>query len=391
MAALMTPPEILMVDDEPNILDGYRRVLVGRFTVRMAGSGAEALVLSQEALDLGTPFAIVVSDMMMPGMNGAEFLGRARRIDPEAIQILLSGQADLDSTIAAVNHGKLFRFLTKPCVSADLEIALDAAMDQHHLVQAERELLERTLTGAISVLTELLAIASPEAFARTERVRILMDGAATILGVEDWRLPLAGMLSQIGCIAVPGDVLHRARTGGDLTAQEREVYLAHPQTARRLLERIPRLEEVARWIGDQPVRPPGVDPATYDWQAPTGDSASDDSETLLRAALSFLAALESAGTTGKTLAHLSRGGHYPAAMLEALGEAASALAPQGVRREITVDNVRPGMLLEADVETTSGMILVRRGERVTPALAMRLENFARTVGVTQPIVIMDGV
>jgi CheY-like chemotaxis protein len=380
-----------MVDDEPHILSGFRRALHGRFTVEVAGSGAEGLTIIQQAFNQGTPFPVVVSDMMMPGMNGAEFLGRARTIDAEAIQILLSGQADLESTIAAVNNGKLFRFLTKPCDTADLELTLDAAMEQHRLVHAERELLERTLTGAVDVLTELLSMSSPEAFTRTERVRTVVDGAAAILGVEDWQLPLASMLSQIGCIAVPGDALHRARTGGELTEEERAVYLSHPQTALRLLERIPRLEQVARWIGSQPVRPPGIAVVKDDWQAPAAGPPASLSETLLRAGLAFLAALDATGDNAKALAQLSQSGHYPPSVLDALDEAAVALAPQGTRREITVDQVRPGMLLEADVETKTGMILVRRGERVTEALAMRLENFSRTVGVTEPIVVLDGV
>jgi CheY-like chemotaxis protein len=395
MTETSTPPTILMVDDEPNVLDGYRRTLHGRFSVVTAGSGAEGLTLAQQAMNQGSPFPVVVSDMMMPGMNGADFLGRARKIDPEAIQLLLSGQADLESTISAVNNGKLFRFLTKPCDSGDLELALNAALEQHRLVHAERDLLERTLTGAVDVLTELLSMASPEAFTRTERVRIVVDGAAEILGVEDWQLPLATMLSQIGCIAVPGDVLHRARTGGELTDDERDVYLSHPQTALRLLERIPRLEQVALWIGDQPVRPPGTAVTPDDWQAPparvTAGQPAQLSETLLRAGVAFLAALDATGNVAKALEQLSKSGHYPAPVIDALDEAAGALAPQGIRRELTVEQVRPGMLLDADVETKTGMTLVRKGERVTEAVAMRLENFSRTVGVTEPIVVLDGV
>jgi CheY-like chemotaxis protein len=391
MTESSTPPVVLMVDDEPNVLDGYRRALHGRFTVVSAGSGAEGLTLAQQAVNQGIPFPVVVSDMMMPNMNGAEFLGRAREIDPEAIQLLLSGQADLESTITAVNNGKLFRFLTKPCAASDLESALSSALEQHRLVHAERELLNHTLNGAIGVLTELLQMASPEAFTRTQRVQTVVDGAAAILGVEDWQLPLASMLSQIGCVAVPGDVLHRARTGGELTGDELDVYLAHPQTAGRLLERIPRLEQVARWVGNQPVRSPGHGTVTDDWHATAAGSSTDLSETLLHAGIAFLATLDATGNAEKALAQLAQSGHYPPQVLDGLDEAAAALAPQGVRREIKVSQVLPGMLLEADVETLIGMTLVRKGERITEAVAMRLENFAKTVGVQEPIIVLDGV
>jgi CheY-like chemotaxis protein len=391
MTETSTLPAILMVDDEPNILEGYRRALHGRFTVVTVGSGTDGLDTVRRAVNQGTPYPVIVSDMMMPTMNGAEFLGKARDIDPDAIQLLLSGQADLESTISAVNNGKLFRFLTKPCPAPDLELALNAALEQHRLVGAERELLESTLTGAIDVLTDLLSMASPEAFTRTERVRTVVNGAAEILGVEDWQLPLATMLSQIGCVAVPGDVLHRARTGGELTDDEHDVYMAHPQTARRLLERIPRLEKVARWVGDQPVRPPGLVTVPDDWHAMAGDTKPELAETLLRAGLALLATLDATGHMGRALLQLTKSGHYPQMVLDALDEAAGALAAQGVRRELTVDHVRPGMLLEQDVETVTGMILVRKGERVTEAVAMRLENFARTVGIQEPVIVLDGV
>jgi CheY-like chemotaxis protein len=383
---------ILMVDDEPNVLDGYRRALHGRLRVVTAGSGVAGLAEVQQAIDEGLPFPVVVSDMMMPSMNGVEFLERARALDPDAVQLLLSGQADLESTIAAVNGGNLFRFLTKPCATPELEQALTAAIEQHRLVFAERDLLERTLGGAVDVLTELLSMSSPDAFTRTERVRTLIELVAATLDVEDWRLPLAAMLSQIGCIAVPPEVLQRAHTGGELTAEERDVYLSHPQTAQRLLERIPRLEDVAVWVGNQPVE--GLHPAGKPVSHRANEPARNDPDLprlIFRASLSYLATLDANGLSGVAMRLLEVSGEHSQMILGALKMAATALAPQGILHELTVHQVRPGMLLDADVETITGMTLVRKGERVTEAVAMRLTNFAKTVGVREPIMVLVGV
>ncbi len=382
---------ILMVDDEPNILDGYRRALHGRFQLVTANSGADGLAVVKHAVELGTPFSVVVSDMMMPTMNGAEFLGQVKKIDPDAVQLLLSGQADLASTIDAVNRGNLFRFLTKPCGAAELETALIAAVEQHRLVQAERELLERTLFGAVGVLTDLLSLSSQEALTRTERVRGLVDRAAAELGITDWRLPLATMLSQIGCVAVPGDVLERARTGSVLDTDELDVYLAHPDTARQLLERIPRLEDVAAWVGHQPVRPPTAPAEATAWIGPPVEADIEDAELLLRAGLALLAMIDATGHLARAVYLLTQTGHFPGPMLDALAESAKHLAPQGVLRELTVAQMRPGMLLDSDIQTVNGLTLVRRGERLTEAAAMRLANFARTVGIKEPIYVMTGV
>lgn len=381
-----------MVDDEPNVLDGFRRALRGRLNVITAASGAAGLVLAQRALDEGEPYQVVVSDMMMPAMNGVEFLGRARDLDPDAVQLLLSGQADLESTIAVVNSGNLFRFLTKPCSSQDLEQALNGAIEQHRLVMAERALLDSTLGGAVEVLTELLTMASPEAFTRTERVRVLIDLVSATLDIRNWELRLASMLSQIGLIAVPPEMLLRALTGGQLSDEERDVYLSHPQTARRLLERIPRMEQVARWVGDQPVQ--GVHPPDKPEIHPAPKLTRDDPDMprlVFRATLSYLATLDTNGLSGVSLRLLAGTGEYPRSLLEALRMAASALAPMGILHELTVDQVRPGMLLDADVRTRTGMILMRKGERVTEAVAMQLSNFARTVGVHEPIMVLVGV
>jgi CheY-like chemotaxis protein len=390
MAESSVQARILMVDDEPNVLDGYRRALHGRITLVTATSGAEGLTLVQQASEAGDPFAVVVSDMMMPTMNGAEFLGRAHTIEPDAIQLLLSGQADLESTIAAVNNGSLFRFLTKPCATPDLEKALAAALEQHRLVRAERDLLERTLAGAVDVLTELVSLSSPEVLSRTERVRTIVATAAAELELDDWRLPLAAMLSQIGCMAVPDDVLERARNGIELSPDELEVYLSHPTTGRQLLERIPRLEDVARWIGNQPVRPPGQGAADRAWQEAPPGTSTEPAEVMLRTAIVLLATLDETGHLGRAVHQLEKTGRYPGPVLTALGDAATGLATLGTLRELSIDQVRPGMLLDADVVTKTGMTLVRRGERISEAAAMRLANFARTVGVQEPIMVMDG-
>ncbi|GAB6898454.1 HD domain-containing phosphohydrolase [Kineosporia succinea] len=387
---------VLMVDDEPNVLDGYRRSLHGRFRVTTAKSGAEGLTVLERAARTGTGFPVIVSDMRMPGLNGAEFLGRARELAPDSVQMLLTGQADLESTIAAVNNGNLFRFLSKPCSGDDMEAALEAAARQYQLVHAEKELLEKTLTGAVDVLTEFLAGTSPEAFARTQRLHTLVVAAARTLGLNDWRLPVAALLSHVGVVAVPPNVLHRALTGKALSPEEIEAFRRHPEAAATMLGKIPRLEDASRWIGRQPVRPPastvtGEPGADLSWAAPvTGDpEPAEQSETVLRAALAHLSLTFTGLPSREAQELLSASGHYPKNILDAVGRAAASLTSPGLRRELTVDFVTPGMTLLEDVRTTAGMPLVRKGERITQATVLRLENFARTVGVAEPIVVQD--
>ena len=138
-------PTILCVDDEKAVLDGLSLHLRRRFQVLTAQSGAEALAI----LGREPGVAVGMSDMRMPGMDGATFLARARELAPSAVRLLLTGQAHIDAAIAAINEGRIFRFLTKPCPPATMMAAVDAAAEQHRLVTAERGLLQETLHGAI--------------------------------------------------------------------------------------------------------------------------------------------------------------------------------------------------------------------------------------------------
>lgn len=128
--------KILFVDDEAAALDGFRRILHRDFDVRTAASGGEGLM----TLDREGPFAVVVSDMRMPGMSGAEFLARVRDKAPDAVRMMLTGHADLSAAMEAVNRGRILHFLTKPCPKTVLVAAINSGLDQYHALVEEKEL-----------------------------------------------------------------------------------------------------------------------------------------------------------------------------------------------------------------------------------------------------------
>ncbi|MDP3856584.1 MAG: EAL domain-containing protein [Stagnimonas sp.] len=142
-AQTATPPpalRVLCVDDEPNILVGMRLQLRRHCELLTAASGAEGLeILRQQEV------AVVISDMRMPGMDGAEFLRQAHALAPDSTRILLTGQADLDSAIRSINDGRIFRFLLKPCPPPTLIAALAAAASRYRLASARRVLSDLML------------------------------------------------------------------------------------------------------------------------------------------------------------------------------------------------------------------------------------------------------
>jgi DNA-binding NtrC family response regulator len=158
-------PSVLFVDDEPRILDTYRASLRKQFKVDTANGPEEGL----EKIKTSGPYAVVVSDLKMPKMDGITFLAKVQELSPDTVRVMLTGHADVESAISAVNNGAVFRFLTKPSPLDVMIRTLEVCMKQYSLVVAERELFRGTLRGCIKVLTDILSLVNPEAFGTSAR------------------------------------------------------------------------------------------------------------------------------------------------------------------------------------------------------------------------------
>lgn len=130
--------KILFVDDEIKVLEGYRRAFRKDVEIETALGGAEAINLIKRR----GPYSVIVSDMCMPGMNGIEFLSQAKLIHPKTVRIMLTGKADQQTAIDAVNKGNIFRFLTKPCSSDMLYEVISEGIKLYEKDKSETKLLE---------------------------------------------------------------------------------------------------------------------------------------------------------------------------------------------------------------------------------------------------------
>jgi signal transduction histidine kinase len=136
--------KILCVDDDLNLLAGIQRNLRRQFRLETAPGGAEGL----ELLAKQGPYAVVVADMRMPSMNGAEFLRACCEQFPDTVRIMLTGNADQETAVLAVNQGQVFQFLNKPCPPEALARAIDNGLRQYHLVTTQREMTQLQLQHA---------------------------------------------------------------------------------------------------------------------------------------------------------------------------------------------------------------------------------------------------
>ncbi|HZT41909.1 MAG TPA: HD domain-containing phosphohydrolase [Chthonomonadaceae bacterium] len=381
--------KILFVDDESNVLDAIRRQLHRRFCVETAIGGAQALT----AVVGSGPYAVIVADMRMPYMDGAQFLKKVREIAPDTVRMMLTGNADQQTAIDAVNEGHIFRFLNKPCPAETLIKALEAGVEQYELITARAELLEKTLVGATQVLTEILSLADPQAFGRAMRLKKYALEVAGMIGYEEsWELQLAAMLCRIGQVAIPSSVVDRARDGGFLTEPEAEMLARVPMIGRDFLQQIPRLEEVARIVYYQEK---GFDGSGSPPDAVSGAEIPRGARVLK--ILSDLVAMESAGTSKLEALELLRThkNAYDPEILEALYDHwLPGGCPQGqevttypVGSESPLTHGAPvfaqelilGDVLVCDLETSEGALLFPAGHVVTEMSLEKLRNY-RSLG-----------
>ena len=357
--------KILLVDDEPNVLQACERMLHSRFEMDAAVGGADALT----ALKTKGPYAVVLSDMRMSHMDGIELLTKVKHLAPDTIRIMLTGYADVRTALTAVNEGNIFRFLTKPCDKQTLVSALTAGI--YRLVTLEKDLLEKTLAGSLTVLTEVLSMASPAAFSRALRLRRYMGQIATKLSLANqWKFELAAMLSQLGCVTMAPETIDAVYAGKPLSPKEQALYDTHPRIAWDLLKNIPRMESVAWMIAHQ------NQPDTVE-----GDISDPElAERRLGAELlAVTLALDTRVRQGnsRTDAASVLGRKYrdlDSRVMMALVEVQPEDSEKNVR-SCRIEELAAGMVIDQDVRTEAGFLIIARNQEVTPSVILKLKNY----------------
>lgn len=295
---------VLLVDDDVRVVSALQRSLYRDYQIEIAAGPEDALNAIAK-----TSFAVIVSDLKMPGMNGIELLTLLKEVSPDTVRILLTGQADLDAAITAVNEGNIFRFLSKPCPQELLKRTLDAALEQHSLQVSEKEVLRETLMGTVAVLMEILSAIQPVAFGRASRIRYSVGRLAAELHLEDtWEFEAAAMLSQIGCISVDPSVLKRYSAGETLAPEELSQVFSQASSGQTFLNKVPRLHAVSRMIGRQ-------------YQSFEGCSGLDPTEYMIAIGAQMLRA-------AITFDRLTGLGLIPDAALEEMRSCPSEYSPQ---------------------------------------------------------------
>lgn len=381
----MKTSRILFVDDDPNVLSAYQRTLRKRYTLDTASSGDAGLTLMEK----DGPYAVIVADMQMPGMNGVDFLKHAMQKSPESVRLMLTGNADQKTAADAVNHGHVFSFLSKPCPAESLEAALENALRQYQLICAEKELLEETLNGSIKVLTDILAIVDPDAFGHAQRLREEIRGVAKWFGVpRAWEYELGAMLSQIGTVAIPPMVLSRHRTGQGLSPTEKEMIASIPEIGANLIANIPRMAPVADIVRYQRKN---FDGSGFPNDAVTGENIPMGAR-ILRVLCDLVRVEAGRKTRAEAFVQLKlKTGVYDPKVLDAVASSFDLYlgAEQAEIKSIPFSELKAGDVLASDILTKDGTLVVGCGAQISGALLRKLQNFREVVGLKEPLMVFQ--
>lgn len=377
--------KVLFVDDDPNVLNAFKRRLRKQVEMVTATGGAEGLTTLAEQ----GPFSVVISDQQMPEMDGVAFLKKVATRSPDAVRMMLTGNADQETAVDAINDGNIFRFLTKPCQPEDLLAAINEAKEQYRLRRAERDLLEQTLAGSIKLLIDILSLQNAKTFDATARMRAWARRLVPKLrGIDPWQLDMAIMLAGLGRIVLPTDVLAKLEGKAELSPRETELVNQSPGAARDLVRNIPRLEAVADAIYYQNK---GFDGSGF----PDDDKEGDDipiAGRVLKLLTDLSGVCADEQVSDEALAALKANAHlYDPALLDLAAQAltGSGKVGEGVTEERDVDmslgRLAVGDHLLEDVAGEDGEMILAAGHALTEPMIHKLWQLNKLKKIQEPI------
>jgi len=364
---------IMVVDDNPANLKLLEQMLAQReYTVHSFPRGLAALNRATE-----NPPDLILLDINMPEMNGYEVCERLKA-NPKTSDIPV---VFLSALTATQDKVKGFRaggvdYVSKPFEFAEVLARVDTHVKLKRAQQAERDLLENTLNGAVGTLWELVQLTSPLLAARSQTIREIMTCLIKRMEINDaWEYELAARLCLLGCITLPEEVFEKAYRGAALSPEEEKMFCAHPETAGRLVAKIPRLEGVAEIIRRQQ-RPD---------EEPPNSNQPIRGARLLHLALEVDMRLYRSVPLQAALNQVKMSAsYYEPAMLSALDSYSQAAVEFEVQSAFIRD-LRAGMRLDQDVLTKTGLFIFKAGTVLTDAWVERLGNFLKSQGVQEPL------
>jgi putative nucleotidyltransferase with HDIG domain len=408
-----TLPRLLFVDDEPGILSAMKRVFRGAgYEIFTAGSGAEALALLETQ-----PVDLIISDMRMPEMDGAQLLEKVFSRWPEIKRILLTGYSDASATIAAINKGKIWRYISKPWDDAELLLCVEQALAHRQLLRENADLAKRirqqneelktlnasleikvsertaelrqanvelhhSFLATVQVFSNLIELREGKLAGHSKRVADLARQIAERMGLDDAEqrvVLLAGLLHDIGKVGLPDKLLERPFNA--LTPLDKAEVMRHPEKGQRLLIGVPQLAEPAQIIRHhhECMDGSGYPDQLGGLMIPFGArilAVANDYDALQMGSLALHAHKPS---EAREAIIKQRGKRYDPTVVDAfVALLAEAEPKQESETVVPVPELKPGMLLTRDLLHHEGYLLLPKGRVLDVSMIAQLRQLQET-------------
>lgn len=399
---------ILCVDDEPNIVASLKRLFRGSgYQVTTATSGAQAIAhLEQEPVDL------VFSDMRMPGMSGAQLLEQIRERWPKTTRVLLTGYADIGSTIAAINSGEVYRYITKPWDDGEV-LATAHQIFERHALEDEKNRLEELLRAKNQALMELNETLEEKVAARTSELLQLsqkikknyLTSIKVFSNLMEWRggqlsghsrrvadlarrtaramnmaeadqqdAFIAGLMHDIGQIALPDTLL--AKPVPKLSDEETAQYRRHAVLGEQALMALDDMQRVSNIIRSHHERHDGLGypDGLVGEMIPMGACILAVADTYDDLQIGHLSSTPLSAADARSMIARGRGTQFHPEVVDVFLQMLLKAAPvaDAPPRMLRTAQLRPGMILARDLLSSEGAVLLASDHVLTAELIKRL-------------------
>jgi response regulator RpfG family c-di-GMP phosphodiesterase len=397
------PRRLLFVDDEENVLRSLRRLFVAEdYDVLTALSGTDALKLLKD-----TEIPVIISDQRMPNMSGAEFLEKAKELSPESVRIILTGYADVEAAVSAINKGGAYRYVSKPWNDADLTLVVKDALEKYSLVKENRyltaltlqqneelrkwsselefyvqqhtidltnqnkelkklnEKFRKNLSDILSSMSGLIELRNRTIHSHSHNVAILSAMMARNMGLSDQEIETISMAAQLHDIGKIGESdISMTKNIAELTSDEMAEYVQHPVRGQAVIDCMEDLRDAGLLVRHH-----------HEWYNGNGfpDRLKADSIPLGARIISMADAFDrmlhnemrSAENALKQIKTMLAS-QFDSSLYTPLEKAAreffvsTASGNESSEVELTTKDLAPGMLLSRDVRTGTGLLLLRK-------------------------------
>jgi response regulator RpfG family c-di-GMP phosphodiesterase len=414
------PWNLLCVDDEPNILSALRRLLRPHgYQVTIAGSGAEALAIMEKQV-----FDLVISDMRMPEMDGAQFLEQVKRRWPDTVRLLLTGYADITSTVDAINKGEIYRYISKPWDDNELLVIVRQALERKALerekirlelltarqneelrdlnANLELKVMERTVElrkahdkvktsflTSIKVFANLIELRGSNLAGHSRRVADLARKIANRMELspaDSQDVFLAGLLHDIGKIGLPDHLL--VKPVPQMTGEELGLYRKHPIKGEQSVMALEELRGAARIVRSHHERfdGQGYPDGLMGGAIPIGARilcVANDYDGLQIGSLSVRRYSQE---DAKKLIAEGKGKRYDPQVIEAFLEIVGKVEVRDTGEiELGVADLKPGMILSRDLVTRDGVLLLAADYILDANLVRQIRDYAASENIVMRI------